>query len=149
VEKLKTFTSCPLSNEVISGHGKIEDLQTGYDGLKKRGINVMFDDAVAVDPVKKTVKLKERQDPEIRLSGDVPRHRLQLCGHRRLQRRTGQNQPPARLESRSPDPGPEEAAGRHEDGQTFVSPCRPAPSAARPAPTSAPPRWPATSSTTA
>jgi hypothetical protein len=34
VERQKTYTSCPLSNEVISGHGKIEDLQTGYDGLK-------------------------------------------------------------------------------------------------------------------
>jgi len=58
VERQKTYTSCPLSNEVISGHGKIEDLQAGYDGLKKRGINVIFDDAVGIDAAKKTVKLK-------------------------------------------------------------------------------------------
>jgi sulfide dehydrogenase [flavocytochrome c] flavoprotein subunit len=58
VERQKMYTSCPLSNEVISGHGKIEDLQVGYDGLKKRGINVIFDDAVGIDAVKKTVKLK-------------------------------------------------------------------------------------------
>jgi sulfide dehydrogenase [flavocytochrome c] flavoprotein subunit len=58
VEREKTYTSCPLSNEVISGHGKIEDLQVGYDGLKKRGVNVIFDDAVGIDAAKKTVKLK-------------------------------------------------------------------------------------------
>jgi sulfide dehydrogenase [flavocytochrome c] flavoprotein subunit len=49
VERQKTYTSCPLSNEVISGHGKIEDLQVGYDGLKKRGVNVIFDDATTID----------------------------------------------------------------------------------------------------
>ena len=59
VEKLTTFTSGPLSNEVISGHGKIENIQTGYDGLKKRGINVITNEAMAVDPVKKTVTLKD------------------------------------------------------------------------------------------
>jgi sulfide dehydrogenase [flavocytochrome c] flavoprotein subunit len=58
VERNKTFVSCPLSNEVISGHGKYEDLQAGYDGLMKRGVNVMFDDAVAVDAAGKSVKLK-------------------------------------------------------------------------------------------
>jgi sulfide dehydrogenase [flavocytochrome c] flavoprotein subunit len=58
VERQKTYTSCPLSNEVLSGHGRIEDLQTGYDGLKKRGVNVIFDDAVGIDAAKKTVRLK-------------------------------------------------------------------------------------------
>jgi sulfide dehydrogenase [flavocytochrome c] flavoprotein subunit len=112
VEKLKTFTSCPLSNEVISGHGKIEDLQAGYDGLearrqrhvrRRRGRRCRRQDRQA----------QERQDPELRRPGPVTRHRLQLCGRRGLQRRTRQYQPPSRLESRSPDPGPEEAAGRH------------------------------------
>ena len=58
VEKNKIYTSCPLSNEVISGHGNIKDLEIGYDGLKKRGINVVFDEAGVIDPVKKTVALK-------------------------------------------------------------------------------------------
>jgi sulfide dehydrogenase [flavocytochrome c] flavoprotein subunit len=58
VEKNKIYTSCPLSNEVISGHGNIKDLEIGYDGLKKRGINVVFDEAGTIDPVKKTVALK-------------------------------------------------------------------------------------------
>ena len=58
VEKNKIYTSCPLSNEVISGHGNIKDLEIGYDGLKKRGINVVFDEAGTIDPVKKTLALK-------------------------------------------------------------------------------------------
>lgn len=58
VERQKTYTSCPLSNEVLSGHGKLEDLQRGYDGLVKHGVNLIFDDATGLDPVKKTVKLK-------------------------------------------------------------------------------------------
>jgi sulfide dehydrogenase [flavocytochrome c] flavoprotein subunit len=58
VECQKTYTACPLSNEVISGHGHIEDLQRGYDGLAKRGINVLFDDATGIDAAKKTVSLK-------------------------------------------------------------------------------------------
>jgi sulfide dehydrogenase [flavocytochrome c] flavoprotein subunit len=58
VEKNKIYTSCPLSNEVISGHGNIKDLEIGYDGLKKRGINVMFDEVTAIDPAKKSVALK-------------------------------------------------------------------------------------------
>lgn len=32
VERNKVHVSCPLSNEVISGHGKYEDLQAGYEG---------------------------------------------------------------------------------------------------------------------
>ena len=58
VERQKTYTSCPLSNEVLSGHGKLEDLQIGYDGLAKRGINLVFDDATGIDPAKKSVSLK-------------------------------------------------------------------------------------------
>lgn len=58
VERQKTYTSCPLSNEVLSGHGRLEDLQRGYDGLRKHGINVVFDEAVGVDAGSKTVKLK-------------------------------------------------------------------------------------------
>lgn len=61
VEKNKTYISCPLSNEVISGHGNIKDLEIGYDGLTKRGINVVFDEVTAIDPVKKAVTLKGGQ----------------------------------------------------------------------------------------
>jgi sulfide dehydrogenase [flavocytochrome c] flavoprotein subunit len=56
IEPNKTYTSCPLSNEVIAGHRKIETLQVGYDGLRKRGVNVLHDLVVGVDRDKKTVK---------------------------------------------------------------------------------------------
>lgn len=58
VERQATYTSCPLSNEVISGHGHIEELQVGYGGLEKRGVNVVIDDAVNLDAARKIVSLK-------------------------------------------------------------------------------------------
>ncbi|MDD5366722.1 MAG: NAD(P)/FAD-dependent oxidoreductase [Gallionellaceae bacterium] len=58
IEPNKTYTSCPLSNEVISGYRDIKTLQIGYDGLKKRGVNVLQDLVVGVDRAKKTVTLQ-------------------------------------------------------------------------------------------
>ncbi len=58
IEKNPVYTSCPLSNEVLSGERDISTLQVGYDGLAKRGVNVMMDEVTGVDPVKKAVKLK-------------------------------------------------------------------------------------------
>src|SRR5690606_14131314 len=47
--------SCPLSNLVLGGSGKIEDLTTSYDGLRKAGVNVIRDEVRAVDPVTRKV----------------------------------------------------------------------------------------------
>ncbi|NWG39826.1 MAG: FAD-dependent oxidoreductase [Hydrogenophilaceae bacterium] len=55
IEPNKIYTSCPLSNEVIVGHRDIKTLEIGYDGLKKRGINVLHDFVTGVDRAKKTV----------------------------------------------------------------------------------------------
>jgi len=55
IEPNATYTSCPLSNEVIAGYRDIKTLQVGYDGLKKRGVNVLQDLVTAVDRAKKTV----------------------------------------------------------------------------------------------
>jgi len=55
IEPNKTYTSCPLSNEVLSGHRDIKTLQVGYDGLKKRGVNVLHDLVTNVDRAKKVV----------------------------------------------------------------------------------------------
>ena len=55
IEANQTYTACPLSNEVISGHREIESLQTGYDKIARRGVNVVHDFVTAVDPLKKTV----------------------------------------------------------------------------------------------
>lgn len=34
VERERAFVSCPLSNLVVGGHRKIEDLTVSYDGLR-------------------------------------------------------------------------------------------------------------------
>ena len=61
IEKNQVYTSCPLSNEVLSGERDLASLQVGYDGLAKRGVNVMMDAVTGVDPVKKTVSTKSGQ----------------------------------------------------------------------------------------
>ena len=55
IEKQATYTSCPLSNEVISGEREISTLQVGYDGLRKQGIHVLIDEVAGVDPARKKV----------------------------------------------------------------------------------------------
>lgn len=59
VERNPVFISCPISNLVISGTQKVEDITISYDGLRSKwGVRVIQDDVVAVDPVKRTVSLK-------------------------------------------------------------------------------------------
>lgn len=55
IERERRYTSCPLSNEVVSGEREISTLQTGYGGLSARGIKVVHDEVVKADPVAKTV----------------------------------------------------------------------------------------------
>lgn len=58
IEPNTVYTSCPLSDEVISGLRDIKTLQKDYNGLKKRGVNVMHDYVTGVDAAKKTVATK-------------------------------------------------------------------------------------------
>jgi sulfide dehydrogenase [flavocytochrome c] flavoprotein chain len=62
VEPNAQFVSCPMSNLVLGGNARIEDLTVGYDGLRQRGVRVVRDEAVAVDPAKRQVRLA-RGDP--------------------------------------------------------------------------------------
>ena len=57
VERDSEFISCPLSNLVLGGSKKISELTVGYGGLAKYGVKRVRDDAVAVDPVKREVRL--------------------------------------------------------------------------------------------
>ncbi len=50
------YTSCFMSNEVLSGDRKLESLQFGYDGLKKHAVNVLIDTVVGIDPASKTAQ---------------------------------------------------------------------------------------------
>ena len=58
VERGDRFISCPLSNLVLGGSKALSDLTISYDNLARRhGVTVLRDDAIAIDPQKKTVKL--------------------------------------------------------------------------------------------
>jgi len=57
VERGSEFVSCPLSNLVIGGSRQIADITVAYDGLDKWGVRRLRDDAMAIDPVARTIKL--------------------------------------------------------------------------------------------
>jgi len=58
VEPNANFISCPLSNLVLGGSRRIEDLTVPYDNLVKRhGVKLVRDIATAIDPQKRTVTL--------------------------------------------------------------------------------------------
>jgi sulfide dehydrogenase [flavocytochrome c] flavoprotein subunit len=57
VERETAFVSCPISNLVLSGHAGMEGIRHGYDGLRRHGVQVVHDQATAVDPAKKLVTL--------------------------------------------------------------------------------------------
>ncbi len=57
VERDGVFISCPLSNLVLGGNSDLKELTFSHDGLKRRGITVVRGEAVAVDAVKREVRL--------------------------------------------------------------------------------------------
>ena len=57
VERNEAFVSCPISNLVLAGTEKIENLTVRYDGLRKYGVRVIRDDATAIDYDKRVVRL--------------------------------------------------------------------------------------------
>ena len=57
VERSGEFISCPLSNLVLGGNTDIRELTYSYDGLKRRGISIVRDEATAIDAEKREVRL--------------------------------------------------------------------------------------------
>ena len=57
VEREAGFISCPISNLVLAGNASLNDISRDYSGLASRGIKVVRDNAVAIDPVAKSVRL--------------------------------------------------------------------------------------------
>jgi sulfite dehydrogenase len=62
VERDAGFVSCPISNLVLGGYSTMQEISHGYDGLRRHGVQVVRDDAVAIDPAKKTVRLARGGD---------------------------------------------------------------------------------------
>ncbi|MCL6609284.1 MAG: NAD(P)/FAD-dependent oxidoreductase [Geminicoccaceae bacterium] len=58
VERDKQFVTCPFSNYVIGGIEKMQTITHGYDKIAKRGVKVVHDEAVGVDPAARKVTLK-------------------------------------------------------------------------------------------
>ena len=62
IEMNRSFVSCPLSNLVLGGSRKIEDITVGYSGLREHGVQVINDEVTRINVDKKTVELKKIQD---------------------------------------------------------------------------------------
>lgn len=57
VERESGFISCPISNLVLAGNATMGDISRDYSGLANRGIRVVRDNALAIDPAAKSVRL--------------------------------------------------------------------------------------------
>jgi NADPH-dependent 2,4-dienoyl-CoA reductase/sulfur reductase-like enzyme len=58
VEPNQNFISCPLSNLVVGGSKKIEDITVSYEGLRKNhGVNLIKDAVIAIDVSRKQIRL--------------------------------------------------------------------------------------------
>jgi sulfide dehydrogenase [flavocytochrome c] flavoprotein chain len=62
IERSSSFVSCPISNLVVGGSKKIEELTRDYSGLRQLGVQVLRDEVTGIDPVKKTVAMRNIQD---------------------------------------------------------------------------------------
>ena len=62
IERNSEFVSCPLSNLVLGGSRKIEDLTLPYAGLREYGVQVIRDEVKAINIEKKRVVLTRFED---------------------------------------------------------------------------------------
>src|SRR5258706_1033832 len=53
VDRVQEFVSCPMSNLVVGGSLPMAQLTQRIDGLKKYRVDVLWGEAVAVDPARK------------------------------------------------------------------------------------------------
>jgi sulfide dehydrogenase [flavocytochrome c] flavoprotein chain len=59
VERDANFISCPLSNLVVGGHKRMDDITLSYAGLEALGVKRIRGDAVAIDAAAKEVRLAD------------------------------------------------------------------------------------------
>ena len=62
IERNAEFISCPLSNLVLGGTKTLSDITRGYAGLRSYGVQVLRDDATAINVEKRKVSLKRIED---------------------------------------------------------------------------------------
>ncbi len=59
LEPNRTFISCPFSNLVLSGVRSMESITFTYDGLRRRGVRVLHEEAKAIEPDTRRVRVGE------------------------------------------------------------------------------------------
>ena len=57
VEPQPRFVTCPYGNLLLGGERQIGQITHSYDGLRARGVSVVQDRAVGLDPVARRVRL--------------------------------------------------------------------------------------------
>jgi len=62
VERESAFISCPISNLVLAGFSSMQEITRSHDGLRRYGVQVVRDEAVAIDAARKTVRLARGGD---------------------------------------------------------------------------------------
>ena len=62
VERESAFVSCPISNLVLGGFSSMQEITTGYNGLRQHGVQVVQDEAVGIDAARKSVRLARGGD---------------------------------------------------------------------------------------
>lgn len=62
VEREAAFVSCPMSNLVLGGFSRIDDITRSQDGLRKHGVQVVRDEVTAIDTAKNNVRLARGGD---------------------------------------------------------------------------------------
>lgn len=60
IDRNTQFVSCPISNMVLGGNRRMEDITHGYQGLRDHGVQVLHDDVVGIDSDKKLVKFRTK-----------------------------------------------------------------------------------------
>ncbi|MDF1719958.1 MAG: FCSD flavin-binding domain-containing protein [Minwuia sp.] len=59
VEQNKVFHTCPFSNLVLGGLRRMSDIAHGYAGLAARGVEVVHQRVLSLDPERRTVRLAD------------------------------------------------------------------------------------------
>ena len=57
VERNEQFISCPISNLVLTGSRELQDITRGYQGLRAHGVQIVHDEAVALDLERRQLRL--------------------------------------------------------------------------------------------
>ncbi len=62
IERNTEFISCPASNLVLGGTKTMADITRSYSGLREHGVQVLRDEATAINPERKKVALRRIED---------------------------------------------------------------------------------------